>query len=282
MHCICHAPPSHNVQECHKHAVSYIPLISPTSTDERIRELCTAATSFIYVVSALGVTGARTTVNLALPALMARLRSFTKLPLAVGFGVSTRAQFGEVGTYADGVVIGSQLIRVVGAAAKEGRSCAEAAELFAKDVAGGFKRGGSESMAGGSKPTTIGALAAKSSGTPATPPLDHRFGTFGGQYAPETLMFALNQLENAFLTARADPAFWTEFRSYYPFIGRPSKLQLARRLTAECGGARVWLKREDLNHTGSHKINNALGQVLLARRLGKTRIIAETGAGQHG
>lgn len=79
-----------------------------------------------------------------------------------------------------------------------------------------------------------------------------------------------------------DPAFWTEFKSYYPYMGRPSSLHLAERLTAQTGGARIWLKREDLNHTGSHKINNAIGQALLAKRLGKNRIIAETGAGQHG
>lgn len=79
-----------------------------------------------------------------------------------------------------------------------------------------------------------------------------------------------------------DPDFWTEFKSYYAYMGRPSSLHLATRLTEHCGGARIWLKREDLNHTGSHKINNAIGQALLAKRLGKSRIIAETGAGQHG
>jgi tryptophan synthase len=82
--------------------------------------------------------------------------------------------------------------------------------------------------------------------------------------------------------AKDDPKFWEEFRSYYDYMGRESQLQFADRLTTEAGGARIWLKREDLNHTGSHKINNALGQVLLAKRIGKKRIIAETGAGQHG
>ena len=84
------------------------------------------------------------------------------------------------------------------------------------------------------------------------------------------------------MTAKNDPAFWAEIESHYDFIGRPSRLQFAARLTEKAGGARIWLKREDLNHTGAHKINNAIGQVLLAKRLGKTRIIAETGAGQHG
>lgn len=95
-------------------------------------------------------------------------------------------------------------------------------------------------------------------------------------------MDCLDELEKAYIEAMADPAFRAEFESLYSFMGRPSQLHSADRLTAKCGGATIWLKREDLNHTGSHKINNAVGQVLLARRLGKKRIIAETGAGQHG
>lgn len=99
---------------------------------------------------------------------------------------------------------------------------------------------------------------------------------------PESLMDCLAELEQGFNQAINDPEFWKEFRSYYPYMSRPSSLHLADRLTAHAGGANIYLKREDLNHTGSHKINNAIGQILIARRLGKTRIIAETGAGQHG
>ena len=95
-------------------------------------------------------------------------------------------------------------------------------------------------------------------------------------------MDCLAELEAGFNKAKEDPEFWKEYDSYYPYMGRPSSLHLAERLTAHAGGANIYLKREDLNHTGSHKINNALGQILLARRLGKTEIIAETGAGQHG
>ncbi len=109
-----------------------------------------------------------------------------------------------------------------------------------------------------------------------------RFGEFGGQYVPESLMDCLAELEEGFNKAKDDPKFWEEYRTYYPYMGRPGQLHLANRLTEHAGGANIWLKREDLNHTGSHKINNALGQILLARRLGKTEIIAETGAGQHG
>jgi tryptophan synthase beta chain len=110
-----------------------------------------------------------------------------------------------------------------------------------------------------------------------------RFGAYGGRFVPETLVPALDELEAAWRAARADPAFDLELRELLTrFVGRPTPLGEARRLSAEAGGCRVLLKREDLCHTGAHKVNNTLGQVLLARRMGKTRIIAETGAGQHG
>ena len=112
--------------------------------------------------------------------------------------------------------------------------------------------------------------------------IPHRYGPYGGQYVPETLMPALGELEAAWMEARADTGFRAELEGLLrDFVGRPSPLYLARRLS-EAAGRELWLKREDLNHTGSHKINNALGQALLARRMGKERIIAETGAGQHG
>ncbi len=110
-----------------------------------------------------------------------------------------------------------------------------------------------------------------------------QFGRYGGCYMPETLMPALQALEQAFTAACADDGFWQQYRTLlHDYVGRPSPLYLAERLTQELGGARLYLKREDLNHTGAHKINNCIGQILLARRMGKRRIIAETGAGQHG
>ncbi|MCE2882206.1 MAG: tryptophan synthase subunit beta [Planctomycetaceae bacterium] len=110
-----------------------------------------------------------------------------------------------------------------------------------------------------------------------------RFGPFGGRYVPETLLAALEELDAAYREARADPSFHAELdRLLREFVGRPTQLTPAPRLSAHAGGADIWLKREDLAHTGAHKINNALGQALLAKRMGKTRIIAETGAGQHG
>jgi tryptophan synthase beta chain len=110
-----------------------------------------------------------------------------------------------------------------------------------------------------------------------------RFGDYGGQYVPETLMPLVHDLDAAYAAAKADPAFQGELEGYLKhYVGRPSPLYLAERLTAHYGGAKIYLKREELNHTGSHKINNCMGQILLAMRMGKTRIIAETGAGQHG
>ncbi len=110
-----------------------------------------------------------------------------------------------------------------------------------------------------------------------------RFGQYGGQFVPETLMTPLHELEQAYEEAKNDPSF-TEELNYYlkQYVGRETPLYFAERLTQKCGGAKIYLKREDLNHTGAHKINNAIGQALLAKRMGKKKIVAETGAGQHG
>src|SRR5580765_463226 len=109
------------------------------------------------------------------------------------------------------------------------------------------------------------------------------FGSFGGRFVPETLVEPVEELERAYFAARDDPSFKSDLsRLLKDYVGRPTPISEARRLTASCGGARIFLKREDLTHTGAHKINNALGQALLAVRMGKRRIVAETGAGQHG
>ena len=109
------------------------------------------------------------------------------------------------------------------------------------------------------------------------------FGIFGGRFVAETLMPLILDLEKAYTAAKADPAFQAEMNGYLKnYVGRPSPLYFAERLTEHLGGAKIYLKREELNHTGSHKVNNVLGQIMLARRMGKKRIIAETGAGQHG
>ena len=126
-------------------------------------------------------------------------------------------------------------------------------------------------------------LTTKPNDYTAYPDVDGRFGDFGGRYVPETLMPLVLELDRAYAAAKADPAFQAELTGYLThFVGRPSPLYFAERLTAHFGGAKIYFKREELNHTGAHKINNCMGQILLAMRMGKTRIIAETGAGQHG
>ncbi|KAK8248223.1 tryptophan synthase-like protein [Phyllosticta capitalensis] len=292
---------------CSTYGLSYIPLIAPATSDARMRVLCKIADSFIYVVSRMGVTGATGSLNAALPELLNRVHKYSgNIPAAVGFGVSTRDHFLSVGKLSEGVVIGSQIVNVLGAApAGEG---AKAVQEYCSSITGrGPGQNGvtrevgiveavnearepegvqvdkvikdSDVPSGPGLADQIEALNVDGANPEALPP---RFGEFGGQYVPESLMDCLSELEKGFNDARNDPKFWEEYRTYYPYMGRPGQLHLANRLTEHAGGANIWLKREDLNHTGSHKINNALGQILLARRLGKTEIIAETGAGQHG
>lgn len=272
--------------------------------------LCGIADSFIYVVSRMGVTGASGELSERLPELVDRVHSYSNgVPVAVGFGVSTRQHFVEVGKTAEGVVIGSQIIMTLAnappgqGAQKVEEYCIEinGKEVGRHDVTNGVVETLKEEEQGQNEPYYKDAHPDKviHQGTNGAGPgladqlealninggnvaIPSRFGEFGGQYVPESLMDCLAELEAGFNNAKDDPTFWEEYRSHYPFMGRPGQLHLASRLTAHAGGANIWLKREDLNHTGSHKINNALGQILLARRLGKTEIIAETGAGQHG
>lgn len=287
--------------------LSYVPLIAPATSDKRMRLLCQLADSFIYVVSRQGVTGATGTLNANLPELLDRVKRYSgNKPAAVGFGVSTREHFLSVASLADGVVVGSQLVSTLHKA-QTGQEAAEVEKYCAylcgrdSDAGDGNTRevGIVEAMADAKEPNgenvtvdgvitdsdrltdeqdsdLVAQLAALHGKVP------DKFGEFGGQYVPESLMDCLSELEDGFHKILKDEAFWEEYRSYYPYMGRESSLHLAERLTEHAGGANIWLKREDLNHTGSHKINNALGQLLLAKRLGKTKIIAETGAGQHG
>lgn len=282
---------------CSSGGLSYVPLIAPATSDGRMRLLCKLADSFIYVVSRQGVTGALGTLNANLPELVARVKKYSgDKPAAVGFGVSTREHFVSVAQTADGVVVGSQIVTTLqkaeGDKAKAVQDyCAYLTERNEEETT--REVGVIEAIAAAKQPegqVTVDAVitdADSDSNLVAQLAALHgkipdRFGEFGGQFVPESLMDCLIQLEDGFNKIKDDPSFWEEYRSYYPYMGRPGQLHLAERLTEHAGGAKIWLKREDLNHTGSHKINNALGQLLLARRLGKTRIIAETGAGQHG
>lgn len=254
----------------------------------------------------MGVTGATGSMSAGLPALVERVHTYSGgIPAAVGFGVSTRDHFLSVGSIAEGVVIGSQIITTIANAEKD--QAAKAVKEYCAMISGTDRADSTtrevgiiEAISEAKEPTGVhvdGVInksttngagladqieALNTNGDVDQNLIPSRFGEFGGQYVPESLMDCLRELEAGFNQANNDPEFWKEYESYYDYMGRPGHLHLANRLTDFAGGANIWLKREDLNHTGSHKINNALGQILLARRLGKTEIIAETGAGQHG
>ncbi|GAQ46551.1 tryptophan synthetase [Aspergillus tubingensis] len=277
-------PPEEAVRfrnQCRDAGLSYVPLIAPSTTEDRMKTLCGIADSFIYLVSRMGVTGVTGTLSHDLPELMKRVKHLSGgVPVAVGFGVSTREQFLGVTSVADGAVIGSEIITQL-ANAPAGQGAAIIQDYCSQITCRTVEPTEPHSVPQNTHPSSSSSnLPVSEQSTEASKP--GRFGTFGGQYVPEALTTCLNELEAGFNAAIDDPTFWAEYRSYYPYIGRPSSLHQAPRLTSHAGGATIWLKREDLNHTGSHKINNALGQILLARRLGKTEIIAETGAGQHG
>ncbi|KAJ7072262.1 bifunctional tryptophan synthase TRP1 [Mycena amicta] len=266
-------------EKCNKSNLSYVPLIAPSTTLGRIKFLASIADSFIYVVSKMGTTGSseKVKLNIELPDIVARVRQYATVPVAVGFGVANRGHFEVVAdSGADGVVIGSRLVSII-KNAPAGQIPA-AVEAFCREIS----QKGQPARARLSPTVTPSAGGAVAEASKPTSQLPARFGQFGGQYVPEALVDCLIELEEAHNAAIGDPEFWKEFQSHFGYMNRPSQLYYAENLTKDAGGAKIWLKREDLNHTGSHKINNAIGQILLARRIGKTRIIAETGAGQHG
>jgi tryptophan synthase len=198
------------------------------------------------------------------------------LPVVVGFGISTRSDVEEFGAFADGCVVGSKIVQELGTGG------VEAVGKVVRELSGGplvVSNSGSD----------IGAIESLAKRDKVE---DERkqstadkwnFGIFGGRFIPETLMVAHEELEEAWNKWKVDPEFKAELaRLRRDFIGGPTPIYHAKRLSKEMGGAQIWFKREELAHTGAHKINNAVGQALLAIKLGKQRIIAETGAGQHG
>ncbi|KLO10554.1 bifunctional tryptophan synthase TRP1 [Schizopora paradoxa] len=267
--------------------LSYVPLIAPSTSLPRIKFLSSIADTFIYIVSKMGTTGssAEIAMNVELPNIVARVRQYAKVPLAVGFGVAIREHFNAVADAgADGVVIGSRIVTVIKQSPPN--KVAEAVQKFCAEISLKGQPHKINASPNGKVTTPVVNVNKEGPliGNTATEPtvLPARFGQFGGQYVPEALVDCLVELEAAHKEAMNDPEFWKEFQSYYGYMNRPSQFYFAEKLTEYAGGAKIWLKREDLNHTGSHKINNAIGQILLAKRIGKKRIIAETGAGQHG
>jgi len=265
---------------CNKYSLSNIPLIAPTTTDERIGHLAKTASTFIYCVSTTGVTGTRSELPSDLSDFIARVRSQTDLPLAVGFGISNPRMVQSVSNIGDGVVVGSAILRAVQAAGDSREERVAAVKKIVSELSAGCKQHESalnQAKILGRKPEDkVADEIAKLS-------LKSRFGKFGGQFIPETLSEAFREIEEEYEKIKNDPDFLSELEEYRrDFVGGPTPLHKADRLTEMCDGATIWLKREDLAHTGAHKINNAIGQALLAKKIGKPRIIAETGAGQHG
>lgn len=269
---------------CRKHHTSFIPLIAPTTTVERQKHLISCADSFIYAVSLTGTTGQRTEMNANLPNFIASIKQQTDLPIAVGFGISNRQHYTHVQSMADGVVIGSAIIQQI-LKAQDTQTQQFNLEQAKQNIASFAQTVTDGQTAVHVEPPQITDKAGDHKTETAKSPeplIPANFGNWGGRYVPETIVAALEQLEQQYVKAKNDPAFHAEVQSYWDYIGRPSSLHLADRLTAHAGGAQIYLKREDLNHTGAHKINNAIAQAVLAKRLGKKRLIAETGAGQHG
>mmetsp|Transcript_13077 Transcript_13077/g.21647 ORF Transcript_13077/g.21647 Transcript_13077/m.21647 type:complete len:764 (+) Transcript_13077:41-2332(+) len=273
-------PPEEGIElskACTKNGLSNIPLVAPTSSDERIGYLTDIASTFLYCVSVTGVTGARDALPDDLGEFLDRVRSKTDLPLAVGFGISNPDMVQGVSDVADGVVVGSAILKAMDAAGEDATTEERAAAV--KKIVSHLTTGCKQAEDAKNQATALGQIPKESIAMSDK----SRFGKFGGQYIPETLSVAFAEFEEAYENLKDDPEFLDELAVYRKdFIGGPTPLHKADRLTELAGGATIWLKREDLAHTGAHKINNAVGQALMAKRLGKPRIIAETGAGQHG
>jgi len=264
------------ISACNRENVAFVPLLAPTTTDERIQYLSSVASSFMYCVSVTGVTGSRGEVSRDLEGLVQRIRARSEAPIAIGFGISNKDQVHEVSRFGDGVVVGSAILRRIQESWEQGGGETLAGDLEAFTAS---LKEGTVDQPPSARSQSVGKLPA----TQDDPGFAGHFGDFGGRYIPETLAEAHDELEKAYAEAINDPAFMQELEYYRKeFIGGPTPLYQAKRLSEHCQGAKIWLKREDLAHTGAHKINNAIGQALLAKRLGKRRIIAETGAGQHG
>ncbi|KAK0521183.1 hypothetical protein OC835_006965 [Tilletia horrida] len=279
---------------CDKHQVAFVPLVAPSTSEQRLSSIMKYAASWVYVVSRMGTTGSAKFDVTNIPPLLNRIRKYTPNPLSVGFNVASFEDFralAEAG--AQGIVVGSAIVRTIEQAynsASEGKAqiqaAADAAEKLAAKITGKDQHYEFAAAIAGEvaelKPNNDATVVVDTPAGKKQVVNFGRFGTFGGAFVSEALVDAVNELDQTYNDAINDPKFWEEVKGWYEYIGRPSTLYEATRLTEHAGGARIWLKREDLNHTGSHKINNAIGQLLIARRIGKKRIITETGAGQHG
>mmetsp|Transcript_12206 Transcript_12206/g.22535 ORF Transcript_12206/g.22535 Transcript_12206/m.22535 type:complete len:740 (+) Transcript_12206:70-2289(+) len=275
--------------------LNLVPLAAPTSDPERLKHVVDCALyptpGMVYVVSLLGVTGVRDkeakdakAIRMAeCKGVVEKVKAAAKaaapgveLPVVVGFGISERSHVEEFGQFADGCVVGTKIV------VEAGKGGVPAVGEVVKKLSGGPLTNG---HANGATPPPAKRQRTDGGEDRSKHADKWNFGgtIFGGRFIPETLMVAHQELEDAWNKWKADPEFRAELRTLRKdFIGGPTPIYHAKRLSAHCGGADIWFKREELAHTGAHKINNAIGQALLAMKLGKKRIIAETGAGQHG
>lgn len=261
---------------CAKYHLSNIPLIAPTTSDERIAALAKTASTFLYCVSVTGVTGCRDELPADLSDFIARVRKHTELPLAVGFGVSNPQMVNNVANIADGVVVGSAIVKALKSLEDDG-TVQEQADAV-KEVVEYFCSGLEQSEDAKNQATKL-----CQNPTPSGKQEKGRFGKFGGQYICETLETAFAGLEQAYKQMKDDRSYIEELKALSDeLIGGASPLQVSGELTKLAGGATIWIRHEDATYSGSNKIHNALGQTLLAKRLGLKRIVAEAPSASHG
>lgn len=248
------------VKLCHSRSLSYVPLLTPTTADGRLSYLAKSAGSFCYCVSLTGVTGARGNVPVDLKEFVARIRSVTDKCLAVGFGISTPEHVAQVAELADGVVVGSAILNAIDSAGPDASIEERAAKVqaFIAELKGGAGKPGGAGDAGKVSHAATNGESNGGGGDAEERDVTHRhFGQFGGRYIPETLVEAHRQLEEAYEAALKDPTFHEEiafFRKQY--IGGPTPMYFAKRLTEKVGGAQIWLKREELAHTGRRLLSH--------------------------
>ena len=285
---------------CRHYNKSLIPLVSPTTPKSRILELALGDSKvprpppFLYAVSRNGVTGAQSSLSTQAGEVISKIQESCQVPVAVGFGISDCKMASQVWETAEGVIVGSAIIQLIKEVwRKYQKSYSQDSIPVSWREVGEFIQ--SLATHKPSKKASLNPLLSRSTSpdtfrTPITPPpspitthTNGRYNQFGGQYLPESLLQAHQQLEDLYQELIVSEKFQKQYRLLLKtFVGRPTPLYQTRRLLLSETGVEIWLKREDLCFTGSHKLNNALGQALLAQMMGKKRIIAETGAGQHG
>ena len=285
---------------CRHYNKALIPLVSLSTPDSRIRDLAFGNTKvprsppFLYAVSRNGVTGVQTSLPTQAKPLVTRIQSVCKLPVVVGFGISDANMAKEIWSQADGVVVGSAITRLIKEVWVNHKNTVPPKHQVDWSRISDFVKALADEKPNTSitdpPPTLSLPVSPQIRGLPGTPPPSPlslhnsgRYDQYGGQYLPESLLEAHQQLECTYQRVVESPDFQIRYRKLLrDFVGRPTPIYQTQRLSTKNSNVEIWLKREDLCFTGSHKLNNALGQALLAQMMGKTRIIAETGAGQHG